>query len=215
MKKLLVAFILATAGCCFGLTLDDVVKLSRNGASADLIIEVVRQEGMAAKIGGHEAAYLKEQGVQDSVIEYLLMLRPSRVKASVQAGKAVVDNMRVYYTTGKSGEPIRVITNLDEHGGRLGPPPPAPAQAPDYAFLETYQPPVISPVREVVVSEYPEDMYEDDIYYPFATYYGGYYPYPSWYPSAPCPHPTPYSSPGMEMSTGPAGSWEHRGAPNR
>ena len=63
-------------------------------------------------------------------------------------------NIRSYYTTTKDGQKKLVVTNLDENGNRIGPPPPAIPEPQHHSM-----------VREVYVplqSDFAEQQYQED-----------------------------------------------------
>jgi hypothetical protein len=134
--------------------------------------------------------YLKEQGVSDRVVQYMLKvskadmhsLPPQESKSTQLEG-----NMRSYYTTGKDGKKVLVVTNLDENGKRMGgevPPPPVEAvpqetkqKAPQEVrvIVENAEQPSGYDYR----NEYPEEPdYVDDRYNPPSYYAPGYPAYP-------------------------------------
>jgi hypothetical protein len=169
---------------------DEIVKLSKLKTSDEVILQLIQKEGLSKPITSSDVVYLKEQGVSDRVIQYMLKLsKPAQVNslpAQETKSTQLDNNMRSYYTTGKNGQKVLVVTNLDENGKRMGgevPPDlePAPQQ--------TQQKPIPQEVRVVVENpqpqpsseyypeqEYPEPEYVDDRYNP-PSYYPPAYPY--------------------------------------
>jgi hypothetical protein len=160
-------------------SLEDIVKLSKANTSDEVILQLIQKEGLAKPVTSKEIVYLKQQGVSDRVIQYLMKVSAAEKSESSQ------ENMRSYYTTTKSGKRILIVTNLDENGKRMGgeiPPDPAPAQAPEVVYERQPQ-----EIRVVVENdsryedrypvEYPE--YVDDRY--VMPGYPSYYPYPEAY----------------------------------
>jgi hypothetical protein len=164
---------------------DDIVKLSKAKTKDDVILQLVHKEGLLRPVTSKEIVYLKQQGVSDRVIEYLL-------KLSADAAPEFQDkDIRSYYTTAKNGKRIRVVTNLDENGKRMGGPvPPDPGPEPEERVFYERPPQEI----RVVVENRParEDRYEEEYpeyvddrytmpafpsYYPYSTPYYPYFPY--------------------------------------
>ncbi len=186
MKVLSVCALLLFASFAYAaVSLDDIVKLSKANTKDDVILQLIQKEGLSKSVTSKDIVYLKQQGVSDRVIQYL-------IKLSAEEQSAFADkNMRSYYKTTKNGKQIRVMTNLDENGKRMGgeiPPDPEPAQqqAPVYEH-----PP--QEIRVVVENDSRrDDRYEEDYpeyvddrytmpgfpsYYPYSTPYYPYYPY--------------------------------------
>jgi hypothetical protein len=166
-------------------TLDDIVKLSKAQTKDDVIFQLIQKEGLAKPVTSRDIIYLKQQGVSDPVIQYLL-------KLSAENQSSLADkNLRSYYTAAKNGKRIRVVTNLDENGKRMGGPvPPDPAPEPEARVVYDRPPQEIRIVVENQSSrearyeeEYPEyvddrySMPEFPAYYPYSSSYYPYYPY--------------------------------------
>ena len=173
-------------------SLDDVVKLSKANTSDDVILQLIQKEGLQRPVTSKDIVYLKQQGVSDRVIQYLM-------KISAKSEQVNTDkNLREYYATTKDGKQVKVVTNMDEYGNRMGgevPPDPEPVQQKQQAYEA---PP--KEIRVVLENEslgadrYP-DEYRDYPEYPeyvddrysmpeWPTYYpygGGYYPYSPYY----------------------------------
>lgn len=174
-------------------SLEDIVQLSKSKTRDDVILQLIQKEGLTKPVTSKDIVYLKQKGVSDRVIQYLMKL--SADKESPVAEK----NLRSYYTTNKNGKRIRVVTNLDENGKRMGGPVP-PDPAPQREDQAVYQPPSAPPqeIRVVVENgserrdpyeeEYPE--YVDDRYTmpPFPSYYPYSSPYYPYYPLIPRQH---------------------------
>ena len=168
-------------------SLDDIVKLSKAKTNDDVILQLIQKEGLARPVTSREIIHLKQQGVIDRVIEYLM-------KLSAEKESAIADkNLRSYYTTAKNGKRIRVVTNLDENGKRMGgpiPPDPVPQQE---ARVVYERPP--QEIRIVVEDqsrrgeryegeyrEYVDDRYrmpEFPAYYPYSAPFYPHYPFTS------------------------------------
>ena len=183
---------------------DEIIKLSKLKTSDEVILQLIQKEGLSKPISSQDVVYLKEQGVSDRVIRYMLKVSQPASGNSLpaQEGKSTKldNNMRSYYTTGKNGKKVLVVTNVDENGKRMGgeaPPDlePAPQQAQQKQTPQEVRVVVENPQPSTDYyergNEYPEPEYVDDrynppSYYPPAySYYGsgGYYsPYYYDYP---------------------------------
>jgi hypothetical protein len=199
MKALLTALFLLLASFAYAtISLDDIVKLSKLKTSDEVILQMIQKEGLSKPVSAKDIIFLKQQGVSDRVVQYLVKLSDSEAqKLPPQQGKSVYidENMRAYYTTSKSGKKIRVVTNLDEKGKRMGgelPPDPEPQEQ---QIVRYERPP--QEIRVVVEDsrrderydepDYPE--YVDDPYItPGYPLYTPYYPIPSYYPHFPKGH---------------------------
>jgi hypothetical protein len=193
MKALLTALFVLLASFAYAtVSLDDIVKLSKLKTSDEVILQMIQREGLSKPVNFKDVLFLKQQGVSDRVIQYLVKLSDSTPqKVPAQQGKSVYinENLRAYETTTKSGKRIQVVTNLDEKGKRMGgelPPDPEPQEQ---KVVRYERPP--QEIRVVVEdsrrdngydeSDYPE--YVDDPYItPGYPLYSPYYPIPSYYP---------------------------------
>ncbi|MCI0415739.1 hypothetical protein L0222_23440 [bacterium] len=167
-------------------SVEQIGKLSELKTKDDLILELVQREGLDRPLTAEDVIFLREKGANERVIEYLLNLSP-RASSVVpkQEGESVwiEKNLRAYRTRDKRGKPIVVVTNLDENGKRMGPPPPPTPEETHVAPEE------LRPVQEVLVTvrhqepqPYEEEYVEEPEYvnsgiplYP--SYYPSYYPY--------------------------------------
>jgi len=200
-------FFLIAFSVCYAISIDDVIKLSKMKTSDDLIIDLIQKDGLDKPVTPSEVVYLKEQGVSERVIQYMLKVsNPEKEKLPPQEGESVSisDKFRAYYTRNKDGKLVKVITNLDEEGKRIGgEAPPAEPEEQQIASTKAYEQP-----REmrVVVEQEPDrrkqdyqEVYSEDYrdrysrpsdydYYE-APFYStgiplyGYYSYPYSYPS--------------------------------
>jgi hypothetical protein len=209
MKQFLtIVFILAVVSGCFAMSTNDIIQLAKLHTSEELMINVIQRSGLDHPLTTQEIIQLKEAGVTERVIQYLLKLStPETEKLPGPEGESVQvsKNMRVYQTRDKNGKIITVATNLDENGKRIGGelPPPEPEsvqpepQYPEYAPQEP---------REVYVTVRHENEYPDEGYgpppeayspydyspYGYSPYYGGYPSYSTaYYPSVGFPNCPP------------------------
>jgi len=199
MKALSTVLFLLLASFAYAtVSLDDIVKLSKLKTSDEVILQMIQKEGLSKPVNFNDVLFLKQQGVSDRVIQYLVKLSDSTPqKVPAEQGKSVYinENLRAYETTTKSGKRIRVVTNLDEKGKRMGgelPPDPEPQEQ---NIVRYERPP--QEIRVVVEDsrrdddynqpDYPE--YVDDPYItPGYPLYSPYYPIPSYYPDFPKGH---------------------------
>jgi hypothetical protein len=190
MKSFLTIILLLFASFAFAaVSLDEIVKLSKLKTSDDVIIHLIQKEGLNRPVTSKEVIYLKEQGVSDRVVQYLVKVSDTKTQSSEYVDK----DLRAYYTTTKDGKRVRVITNIDEQGKRMGgeiPPQPEPEPEPQKQASYERSPQEIRVVvedsryeRETAYEEPPE--YVDDKYVmpPYPQYDSYYYssPYIPYY----------------------------------
>jgi len=72
--------------------LADVVRIVKSGISESLIAEQIRQSGLAYKLTMNDLLYLKQNGVQDSVISALLATKEVEAKKAAAAPAETVFN---------------------------------------------------------------------------------------------------------------------------
>jgi hypothetical protein len=205
MKYLLFALALLVSFSALeaAVSVEDVARLSELKTGDQLIIELIRKEGLSAPIGTKEVILLRERGVSEKVIE--VMLEQSHSKIANTPEKAaepskLSENIRTYYATGKDGSRVLMATNLDEKGNRMGPPAPPPMETyePETTYKESQIP------REITVTVRHEgevtdrgryrDEYEDEYYEEpygggipvYGSAYGGY-PYYGYSAPYACP----------------------------
>jgi predicted transcriptional regulator len=187
---LLLVFLFFAASCIQAASVEQIAKLGELKTKDELILQLVQKEGLDRPLTMDDVIMLREKGVSERVIEYLLNLTPpEKTIAAKQEGESVYisKNLRAYQTRDKKGKPITMVTNLDESGKRMGPPPP-PNPEPE-VVREAEQPrEVYVTVRHEEPERYTEDEFIEDPYYepgiPLYPEYGGY-PYYPYYPVAP------------------------------
>lgn len=176
MKSLLaVLLLLFFAAVSYALTVEEIARLSKLKTSDDLLIQIIQKDKLAKPLSSKDILFLKEQGVSDRVIGYLV-----ETSGAKQKGDYMAENLRVAYATDKKGKQHRVVTNMDEKGNRLG-----PELSPE-AKQETVQYQSPEPPREVYVilkdesdrgtNDYEEDYSEPAPYQSGIPLYNGYYP---------------------------------------
>ena len=213
MKFALAAFLVLTiVSASSAVTLDDIVKLSKLKTSDSTIISLLQKDPLKSPVSTKDVVFLKENQVSDAVIDYLL--RTSNEESQIltkQEGEStqLSENLRSYYTTNKNGKRVRVVTNLDEKGKRMGKPLPPEANT----AVKEYQP-VEEPPREIIVTvrheepippeieDYPEEPITNGIPldYAYGSSYYPSYPYSPYFQTpgfSPQPHfrPNQFQSP--------------------
>ena len=190
---LLLCFLLAVSSVG-AVSVDQIGKLAELKTKDDLILELVQREGLDRSLTAEDIILLREKGVSERVIEYLMNLSPSESKIMPkQEGESVyiTKDLRAFQTRDKKGKPILMVTNLDENGKRMGPPPPP---NPEPEVVRETEPPsreVLVTVRHEEPQRYEDDEeYQEDPYYDsgiplYPEYGGGYYPYYPYYPVKP------------------------------
>jgi hypothetical protein len=191
-----VTLLLASATFAFGVSIEEIARLSQLNTSDDLIIEIIQKSGMDRPATSKDVILLKEKGVSERVIQHVLKASRTAQKESQRAElQTLPENMRAFYTTDKDGKRIRVVTNLDEKGRRMGgpvpkapkyePPPPTRSDRDDYDASREIRVIVEQrPEERPMEEEYPfDDRYGRPIPMDLFEYgYGGFYPY---YPGTP------------------------------
>ncbi|HEY4490419.1 MAG TPA: hypothetical protein VI958_00415, partial [Acidobacteriota bacterium] len=189
MKPFLVALLLLSLiSICDAVSLQQVVKLSKLKTSDDVIIKLLQKEGLDKPVTSKDVVYLKEQGVSDRVIAYVMKISSEKPeKLPQQEGKSayISENLRTYQTTTKSGKKVTVVTNLDEKGKRMGGelPPESAGSAIEPAYPEKEP----REVYVIVKSEEPAPRdYEVEYAPPYPS--NGIPLYDTYYPSYPVPY---------------------------
>jgi hypothetical protein len=184
------------------ITLDEIIRLAELQTGDELMISIIDKEGVDRAVSAKEVIYLKERGLSDVVIDYLWKSSYQAEKEYLppQEGESVIigENLRTYTSIDENGNKKLVLTNLDEQGRRMGPPPPpaperseepqivyvtepAPPQMydsvksniPAWAEMPYYQPPTLSPViSDFYGFGYGYPFYSAPIVYPGPAYRG-------------------------------------------
>lgn len=205
-QVLALLFVLTASTITYGISTQEIVQLSKLKTGDELLIDLIQKSPLDKSITTQDALQMKDAGVSDRVISYLLQgSHPEKIKLPEQEGESVwiSENIRVYRTRDKNGKVIEVVTNLDEQGKRVGGEIPAESNPPDERYPE-YVP---EAPREIYVTvrhedygemEYGERDYEsteayDSGYRGIPLYSGGYYPgyYPGYYSGYYKPRPRP------------------------
>jgi hypothetical protein len=189
----LICFLVAVSSVD-AVTVEQIGKLAELKTQDDLILELVQREGLDHPLTAEDVILLREKGVSDRVIQYLMNLSPRETEImSKQEGESVYisKNIRAFTTRDKKGKSILMVTNLDEKGKRMGPPPPPNPEPEPYRETEPEPREVIVTVRHeepepyIDEPEYMEDPYYDPGIPLYPAYGGGFYPY---YPVKPNHH---------------------------
>jgi hypothetical protein len=194
-------------------SVEQIVKLAELQTKDELILQMVQREGLDRPLTTDDVIMLREKGVSEKVIDYLLKLSLSTSAApQKQEGESVwLDkNLRAYHSRDKKGKPILVVTNLDEKGKRMGPPPPP---TPEEVYVPEEQPKPVQEVHVTVTHEQPEPPPYDDAYpeEPPSPYYDSYYPGGGYYPGGYYPYDPglyPPSHPNFNRRNFPAGKFD-------
>jgi hypothetical protein len=177
------------------ISLDEVIRLADLQTGDELMISLIDKEGVDRAVSSKDVIYLKEHGVSEGVIDYLW-------KQSFQAekqflppqdgeSKIIGENLRSYSSIDENGNKIVVLTNLDEQGRRMGPPPPpAPElfQEPEIVYVTQEVPQAYDNVKSNIPAWAEMPYYEPPTYSPLISDFYGY-GYPFY--SAPIVHPGP------------------------
>ncbi len=96
--------------------LADVVKIVKSGISESLIAEQIKQSGLAYKLSMNDLLYLKQNGVQDSVISALLATKEAAAKmAAAPPAETVFNELLLIHGWGplRKERPGRLILKGD------------------------------------------------------------------------------------------------------
>lgn len=197
MKSLIATLILvALVSTCSAMTIDDIVKLTELKTADKIILSLLEKEPLKTPFTTKEVLFLKQNKVSDVVIDYLLQTTERKDQVlPKQEGEStqISENLRTYYTTNKKGKRVRVVTNLDEKGKRMGKPiPPA-----EYREEKQYEKVEEAPREIVVTVRHEEPVQPEPDEYPEPPTNGiplDYVYGPSYYPYSPF-FPTPVLSP--------------------
>lgn len=181
-------FLILAAGISGAMSVEEIGRLSDLKTNDELILQLIEKDGIDKPLATADVIYLREHGTSERVIQYLLKLSESpkaeEQPAVQEASARISENLRTYTTTTKSGKKVRVVTNLDENGQRMGAPVPPPPPE------ETAEPQPAPQIVRVTVSDeraQEPEPYDGSGYYeePLPTggipLYGGGYPYYPWY----------------------------------
>jgi hypothetical protein len=173
MRQFLVAaFLFCVCSTLQAITVDQVIQLASSKTSDDLMLQTIRKDPLTQPIGTDEILKLKDAGVSEAVIQELM-----KQSDELKAGTKTVNGsqIRTYYTTNKDGKQVRMLTNLDDQGKRIGG---MSTEAPAPVF----ELPPPSPELYVQKPREPEpEQYEQPYPQNGIPLYGGSY-YPGGYP---------------------------------
>jgi hypothetical protein len=191
-------------GLC--VSVEDIGRLAELETTDDLILQIIDKEGVNRPLNAKDVIYLKERGLSEGVIDYLWrqsyqdkgFLPPQEGES-----KMIGESLRTYSSIDKAGNKIVVLTNLDEDGRRMGPPPP-PRMEPEAQPQVFYSEP---PAQPIYVDARPPGpawaFQEEDMQsylpapLPFSDY-GGYYPFFSTISFIPARPIVPHCKPTMQ-----------------
>ncbi|HET6267377.1 MAG TPA: hypothetical protein VFG11_06630 [Acidobacteriota bacterium] len=168
---LLAAFLFCVCSALQAITVDQVIQLASSKTSDDLMIQTIRKDPLAQPIGTDEILKLKNAGVSEAVIQELVR-QSDDLKAGTQASSG--SQIRTYYTTNKDGKQVRMLTNLDDQGKRIGG---TSTQEPAPVFeLPPPSPEIIVQKPHEPEPEYQEPYPQNGIPLYSGSYYPGGYP---------------------------------------
>lgn len=165
------------------ITVEEIARLSVLKTSDDIILQLVRQNPPEKPLSPAQIIYLRENGVSETIVSALLQDasqgHPEILPKQDGESHWIDGSARYYYTTTADGQKKMVVTNLDENGRPMGPPPP-----PRLEPVEQIEPPpraYQTPQEVHVVVEMQRDnQFErsyDDNYGPLPGYSGAAMPY--------------------------------------
>ncbi|HSE39977.1 MAG TPA: hypothetical protein VLH08_04365 [Acidobacteriota bacterium] len=198
------------------ISLDELIRLAELQTGDELMISIIDKDGVDRAVSAKDVIYLKERGVSEGVIDYLW-------KQSYQAeeeflppqegeSKIIGENLRSYTSIDENGNKVLVLTNLDEQGRRMGPPPPpAPErpQEPEIVYVTQPAPQTYDNVKSNIPAWAEMPYYEPPTFSPAISDYGygyGYYPFYS----VSTIYPGPIFPRHCKTSWGGHNSWGHQ-----
>jgi hypothetical protein len=95
--------------------LADVVKIVKSGISESLIAEQIKQSGLAYKLSMNDLLYLKQNGVQDSVISALLATKEAAAKMAAAPAETAFNELLMVHGWGplRKERPGRLVLKAD------------------------------------------------------------------------------------------------------
>ena len=173
-----VLVLLTAVSLSFAITSEEIVRLTQLKTSDDVLSQLIQASPLDKPLTPSQVILLKENGVSETILESLITGTPvvNQQALPPQEGDShwLNESARFYYTTTQSGEKRLVVTNLDESGKRMGPPPPLHKESgPQMA----YAPPVYEAPQQSYSAPEPPQYYEPQ-QAPYPNYGGG----SNWYP---------------------------------
>src|SRR5215203_5097135 len=132
MKKICrAALLLLLSTFCWAISVEEIGRLSDLKTKDDILLQMIQKQGLDKPLSTTDVIFLREHGTSEDVIRYCLKLsdsaKPAPVPVAQEESEMIADNLRAYTTTTAGGKKVRVVTNLDEKGQRMGGPvPPTP-----------------------------------------------------------------------------------------
>ena len=105
------------------LTVDDIVSLVKAGVGEKVILKQVESTGTRLTLTVDGILALKAAGASDALIESLMEVKDQPEAPRAQEDPASVaegQSFRIFKSVSEEGEEVLHITNLDEHGRRIG-----------------------------------------------------------------------------------------------
>jgi hypothetical protein len=135
MKSLLVLlFILLGVSVAGAIKPEEIIRLIQLKTSEDVIVQLIYSNPLTVPLTPADVIELKKNGASERILSNLLgrsALRLDALPRQESESYWVNESARYYYTTTKDGERRVVLTNLDEKGNRMGPPPPPRPERPE------------------------------------------------------------------------------------
>lgn len=116
------------------ITPEEIIRLIQLKTSDDIVVQLIYSNPLSAPLTPSEVIELKKNGANERILSTLLShtgLRHDALPRQESESYWVNESARYYYTRTKDGERRVVVTNLDEKGNRMGPPPPPRPQQPE------------------------------------------------------------------------------------
>lgn len=79
------------------MTLQDVIQMAQNHVSDDLIIETIRRRGATFNLTANDVITLRQQGVSERVVSYMMQARPVVYQPAVVEHVPVVRREIIYH----------------------------------------------------------------------------------------------------------------------
>src|SRR5262245_23463296 len=136
--------------CAMGISVKEVERLAELNTQEDLILQIISDEGVDHPLSSKDVIELRERGFSETIIDALWKhSHQSKDFLPPQEGESTIvgENLRSYQSVDKAGNKITVLTNLDENGRPMNPPPPP---APERVYEPPPENAYVQPEQQVV-----------------------------------------------------------------